>query len=174
MDEKQAQVPRTRLLLGGFIFISGFFSPLLIPLVLLTSWPVGLKSALSGLLALGIPELFMVIAAAIMGKSGFQYLKRKLYGLLKRFGPPAEVSPLRYRIGLVMFSLPLLVGFILPYFEDRVPLLDAYSSMIVIIGDVMFIVSLFVLGGDFWDKLRSLFIRRAKVVIKPRQEDQVS
>jgi len=26
----------------------------------------------------------------------------------------------------------------------------------------MFLTSLFVLGGDFWDKLRALFVRRAR------------
>jgi hypothetical protein len=29
-------------------------------------------------------------------------------------------------------------------------------------GDLMFVASFFVLGGDFWDKLRALFIQGAK------------
>jgi hypothetical protein len=29
----------------------------------------------------------------------------------------------------------------------------------------MFVASLFVLGGDFWDKIRALFIHSAKVQI---------
>ena len=31
-------------------------------------------------------------------------------------------------------------------------------------GDVMFLISLFVLGGGFWDKLRALFVRDAYVI----------
>jgi hypothetical protein len=31
-------------------------------------------------------------------------------------------------------------------------------------GDVVFVTSLFVLGGDFWDKLRSLFVHGARAV----------
>jgi len=31
-----------------------------------------------------------------------------------------------------------------------------------LIGDVMFVVSLFVLGGDFWDKVRALFVYDAR------------
>ena len=33
-----------------------------------------------------------------------------------------------------------------------------------IVGDLLLLVSLFVLGGDFWDKLRALFIGGAKAV----------
>jgi hypothetical protein len=32
-----------------------------------------------------------------------------------------------------------------------------------LIGDVIFVASLFVLGGDFWDKIRALFVYRARV-----------
>ena len=32
-----------------------------------------------------------------------------------------------------------------------------------VIGDIVFMTSFFVLGGDFWDKIRSLFIPSAKV-----------
>jgi len=31
-------------------------------------------------------------------------------------------------------------------------------------ADVTFLASLFVLGGDFWDKLRALFVREARAV----------
>jgi hypothetical protein len=30
-------------------------------------------------------------------------------------------------------------------------------------GDLIFLVSLFVLGGDFWDKIRALFVYSDKV-----------
>ena len=31
-------------------------------------------------------------------------------------------------------------------------------------GDLLLLTSLFVLGGDFWDKLRALFFHQAKAV----------
>ena len=55
----EPQISKTRLLLGGSVIVMGFLSPLLIPLVASTNWSLGLKSAGSGLLALGIPEVFM-------------------------------------------------------------------------------------------------------------------
>ena len=49
---------KARFRLGATIFIVGFLSPALIPLVTATDLPIKLKATISGALALGIPELF--------------------------------------------------------------------------------------------------------------------
>ncbi|PLW96414.1 MAG: hypothetical protein C0591_08805 [Marinilabiliales bacterium] len=157
--------PKGRLILGGIVFISGFLSPLLIPLVIASDLNTGTKSLISGLLALGIPELFMIIAAAILGKPGFAYIKSKIFSWFKKYGPPDFVGPTRYKIGLVMFCLPLIIGFLWPYIELYMPFVVNYSLWIYIGGDVMLFLSLFVLGGNFWDKLRSLFIYKSRAVM---------
>jgi hypothetical protein len=165
--------PKSRLILGGIVFISGFLSPLLIPVVISMDLSTGLTSIISGILALGIPEVFMVIAVAIMGKSGFQYLKEKFYGWFKKHGPPDRVSLLRYRIGLIMFSASILLGFILPYIWEKIPLIKENLLLIIILFDVNIIISVFILGGDFWDKIRSLYIYNSKVVlIKETKQDE--
>jgi hypothetical protein len=112
----------------------------------------------------------MIIAAAVAGKEGFSYIKSKIFGFLKRYGPPDTVSKTRYRIGLVLFIIPFLVGWLLPYFSQFIPNYEENRILINIIGDIILITSLFVLGGDFWDKLRSLFIYGAKVVL-PNKEN---
>lgn len=151
---------------GGIIlFVLGFLSPLFIPLVTATALPAGWKTALSGLLMLGIPELLWVAAAAIMGKAGFNYIKGKFWGFFKKMAPPDEVSPARYRIGLVLFSLPVLFGWFGPYVAFRIPGYGDCHLVVNFIGDVLLLTSLFVLGGDFWDKLRGLFIHKAKIQI---------
>ena len=33
-------------------------------------------------------------------------------------------------------------------------------------GDILFLVGLFVIGGDFWDKIRSLFVHDSEVRFK--------
>jgi len=156
--------PKGKLVAAGVIFVAGFLTPLLIPVVTSSSLSTGWKTALSGLLALGIPELFMLIAAAVAGKEGFSYIKSKIYGFLKKHGPPDTVSKTRYRIGLVLFLIPIIAGWLIPYFTHLIPSYEKNSSLINVVGDVVLITSLFVLGGDFWDKLRSLFIYGAKVV----------
>jgi hypothetical protein len=172
MDEESNQTdnlpPKGKLITAGIIFVVGFLSPLLIPFVTSSNLSTGWKATLSGLLALGIPELFMIIAAAVAGKEGFSYIKSKIFGFLKKHGPPDTVSKTRYRIGLVLFLIPIIVGWLLPYFTHLIPSYEENKNLISVAGDVVLITSLFVLGGDFWDKLRSLFVYGAKVIFRIR------
>jgi hypothetical protein len=161
-----AKPPAARLILGGAIFISGFLSPLLTPLVVTSSLPTTWKTAISGLLVFGIPELFMVIAVAVLGKEGYNYLKSKLFAILKKAAPPDEVSQIRYHIGLFLFLLPIFVGWLLPYFTSLIPHYEEYRMIINVSGDLMLLISFFVLGGDFWDKLRGLFVHKAKIIME--------
>jgi len=154
---------KARFRLGATIFIIGFLSPLLIPLVTATDLPLKWKATISGALALGIPELFSIIAIAIMGKPGFQQLKAIFFGFIKKHGPAEKVSLTRYRIGLIMFVLPLVIGWLAPYGPDRILGHELQGLTVNIIFDLMFFSSFFVLGGEFWDKLQALFIYDAKV-----------
>jgi hypothetical protein len=80
-----------------------------------------------------------------------------------KFGPPDRVSPVRYRIGLVMFLLPIVFGWLGPYGAHKITGYEAYRLVIIVIGDLMFVASMFVLGGDFWDKVKALFAHSARV-----------
>ena len=163
--------PKSRLIIGGVVFISGFLSPLLIPWVISLDLSMGITSLISGLLALGVPELFMLMAVAILGKPGFAFLKSKIFNWFNKYGPPDTVSLLRYRIGLIFFLIPIILGFVLPYIWQYVPFIKDNILIIVISGDVILLISLFILGGDFWDKLRSLFVYNSRAVLleKPQQ-----
>ena len=155
---------RGRLLLGGGVLVAGQLSPVFIPLVASSSLSTGLKSALSGLLLLGIPELAIFVSIAILGKPGFTYVKQRFFALLKRAAPADTVSITRYRIGLVLFCVPLLMAWAAPYVSALIPPFGRYHVVIAVGGDMLLVLSLFVLGGDFWDKLRSLFVHDAKVL----------
>ncbi len=162
--KKTSEIPSSKLLLGVTILIIGFMSPLLIPLVIASDLPLSYKNILSGLLAFGVPEIFMIIAIAIMGKQGFEFLKEKTFKYVKRFAPADEVSLTRYRIGLIMFSLPIIIGIMLPYATYFLPFSKDIPLWGYIISDIVFVSSFFVLGGDFWDKLSGLFKYNVKVV----------
>jgi hypothetical protein len=82
----------------------------------------------------------------------------------REHGPAQQVSPTRYRIGLVLFMIPILFGWISPYAGSHLPGYTAQPLTHAIVGDVMMVVSLFVLGGEFWDKSRSLFVHRATAI----------
>lgn len=152
----QARPPIKSLWIGGVILVVGFLSPLCIPWVLESPWSDGVKTVLTGLLAFGIPELFMLIAVAVMGKQGYQYMKERASKWITRISPD-RVSITRYRFGLVLFTLPLILGFLQPYLGHFFPFL-AETPLFVTMGlDFLLLVSLFVLGGEFWEKLKGLF-----------------
>jgi len=158
------ETSKSKLILGGIILVVGFMSPLLIPFVVGSDIPVSHKRILSGLLAFGIPELFMIVAVAVMGKQGFEFLKNKTLNYLKVFAPSDEVSLTRYRIGLIMFSLPIIIGISQPYLELYLPFFKEIPIWWTISSDILFVSSFFVLGGDFWDKLSGLFKHNVKVI----------
>ena len=157
-----------RFRLGLIILVVGWLSPLLIPLITRTSLATEWKTIISGLLAVGIPEVFTIAAIAIMGKSGYNLIKVRIFSFLKKHGPPDRVSLTRYRIGLVMFVLPVIFGWLGPYGVHLIPGYETHRFVVSLIGDVMFVASLFVLGGDFWDKIRALFSHSARVQFSGR------
>ncbi len=158
-----AQFSQNRLVVGAVILVVGFLSPLLIPWVTSTNWSVGVKSVLTGLLAFGIPEIFMLIAVGVMGKQGYELIKQKLARIIKPLLPPDTVSKTRYRIGLILFTIPILFGFAAPYLGYFFESLNEVPLSSYVAFDLLFVTSLFVLGGDFWDKLRGLFDHEARI-----------
>lgn len=117
----------------------------------------------SGIMLVGA-EVLGIVAVAIMGKSGYAHIKNRVFGFFKQYGPPAEVGRPRYTIGLVMFAVPILFGWLAPYAAEMIPGYLGNEIIYGVVSDVLLLTSLFVLGGDFWDKLRALFIYGAKAV----------
>jgi hypothetical protein len=154
-----------RFRIGIALFTMGLLSPLFVPLVTATNLSTEWKTTMSGLLLLGIPELLWLIAAAVMGKSGFDYIKSKAFGFVRKHVLPDSVSPMRYRIGLILLFLPLLFGWLAPYAPQLVPTYGEHPFRWLVGGDLLVLASLLVLGGEFWDKLRALFVYGAGATV---------
>jgi hypothetical protein len=118
-----------------------------------TEW----KTALSGVLLVAAPEGLSLLAIAILGKDGFNYLKEKVFAVLRRAAPSAKVSRKRYRAGLAIWVLLFVYGSFVWYAPHLVPWYSEYRIAMNLSADFLFIASLFVLGGDFWEKFRALF-----------------
>jgi hypothetical protein len=144
------------------LIILSLGSALFVPIVASLDMPTETKATISGLLVLGVPQLLMFLAVALVGKSGFDFLKTRILGAVVKLGPPQSVGRTRYQIGLVLFVLPLLLAFASPYAGELTPALDTPGLAVGVAGDLTLLISLFVLGGDFWDKLRSLFVYEAR------------
>jgi hypothetical protein len=164
MTQQQAVKKNWCFRTGSILFFLGLIFPVFIPLVLLIDMSAKWKTAVTGVMAFGIPELLWVAAAAVLGKEGFDAIKNRVFGYLKKIKPEQEVGKNRYRIGLVMFCLPLLFGWLEPYVSNFLPGYQSYRLVYTLSGDMLFFASFFVLGGNFWDKLQSLFLHGAKVI----------
>ena len=157
-----APIPSWRLTLGIALLALSLLGPFVaIPLLSSLGLSPALIASLSGVVLVGA-EVSLVGAVAIMGKSGYDYVKDRVAQFLRRYGPPAEVSRTRYVIGLVFFVVPLLFGWVLPYARSWVPVADGNLVWFALAGDLLLLTGLVLLGGDFWDKLRALFIHGAK------------
>jgi hypothetical protein len=157
-NSERPPVPKHQLYTGIAILVLGQLGPLLVPLVYYLNLSKHWTVALSGFLLIGIPEISLVAAAIVLGKDGFQYIKSVIFGWVGRLAPAEKVSRRRYRVGLVLFLIPILFAFMTPYFMMMIPGYFKNAATYGLSGDLILLVSLFVLGGEFFDKLRSLFI----------------
>lgn len=155
-----------RFKLGVALFALSLLGPLVfIPLVAAAGFSATMVASVSGGILVGA-EVLLVAAAAAMGKHGYAYIKDRLFGLLKKYGPAKEVSRTRYRIGLLIFVLPILFGWLTPYAGTLISGYQGNEITFAVVGDLLLLAGLFVLGGDFWDKLRALFVHDAKAVFR--------
>ena len=146
-----------RFRLGVALIAIGWICPLFIPLVTNSALSTEWKTALSGFLLVVGPELLSLLAIAILGKDGFNYLKEKVFALLRRAAPSAKVSRARYRTGLFIWAFLFVYGSFVWYAPHLVPGYAEHRIALNLTADFLFIASLFVLGGDFWEKFRALF-----------------
>jgi len=82
----------------------------------------------------------------------------------RTFAPPDPLSASRYRIGLVLFVLPLALAWAGSFFGHHLPGYSGHPLTYAIGRNVVLLVSLFVLGGELSDKLRALFTQEVRVV----------
>jgi len=158
-----------RFYLGLFFFGLSWLMPFSGIWIAGSNLPPMVKTLLIGLLSIGGPEIVGLIAIAILGKDCFEFLMGKAFGFLKGLAPRGSVSRTRYRIGLVMFVLPLIPWYVLAYAPQFLPASNSSLRLAICLSsELCFWSSLFVLGGDFWEKLRSLFIYEARAVIPIR------
>jgi hypothetical protein len=150
-----------RLKVGIAIFVISILLPVAgIPLVATLGFSGAILASVSGVFLVAA-EVLGVLAVAVMGKPGYLYIKSRVFGIFRQYAPPKAVGRARYNMGLVMFALPILFGWVTLYVSDWIPNLDENMLAYAVGGDMLLLASLFVLGGDFWDKVRSLFVHDA-------------
>jgi hypothetical protein len=153
----------TRLKLGVALLILGLVMPAGALLVAATDWPISVKTVVSGILLFGF-EIMLIPAVALMGKDNFERIWAGAMRYLKELKPAGNVGRRRYQVGLYMLVGPTLYAWIASYAPSWLPE-DYVLRVLVNVGlDLITLASLFVLGGDFWDKVRALFLHDARAV----------
>lgn len=108
-------------------------------------------------------EVSFIVSAALLGKTVIEYIKARLKGVFKSpmQAQSVRVGKARHYLGIVLLILSFS-----PYFFVEISLLLGYPKTdgghtalfwVMLSGDAIFIISLFVLGSDFWERLKKLF-----------------
>lgn len=154
---------RWRLVLGIAFFIAAF------AVHLVTLAAIGLGASPATVSSIGainfvLNKVLLIASAAFLGRAGFEQLKGMIFGAFRQYAYPDEVGVWRYRLGLILVMVPIILAWMAPYVAEVVPSIGRNTVRDGVIGDVVLIIGLVMLGGGFWDKLRALFIREAKAV----------
>jgi len=143
----------------GMVFFIWSFASIPIALIIPT---LGLPAATATGIASGVivsGEIGFWLAAALLGKPFVNTITAKIKGFFKP-KKPVEIRPVsrgRFRFGVVIHLLGTTaawyVALVMVIF--KFPWTPVLVTMIT--GEVLFFVSLFVLGGDFWERLMRLY-----------------
>jgi hypothetical protein len=149
--------------LGIVLFVYSFIPSICSTLLLLFDIPVSeLLTFVVFVIATGYVAFFASIA--LLGKTIIAAIKSKLFSFLKFSSLGVDsfrISLFRHIVGIVL----LVISF-LPYFVVEILLFLEYPSgydisyllfYLIISGDIVFVISLFVLGSAFWGRLKDLF-----------------
>ena len=138
----------TFLVLSFVVPLAGFIFPFL-------GLPTALAATLVGVFTVGVPEVMIILAVLCLGKETFNYYKKKLFKIFRPNKPPKPVSKFRYYFGLVIFLASPIPLYINGYSPDLLP--AGGRHYILMGGDLAFVISFFILGESFWEKIKALF-----------------
>lgn len=135
-------------------------SYLVIALLPLLGVSGGTLATVSGGLVVAAEAAFLG-AVALLGKEFFEKIKARVKSWFARPAtPPRAVSRSRHRAGMIV-----LLSSVLPYFAAEALLFlgvprshhSAWIVGLLLLSDLLFIAGLFILGGEFWERLKKLF-----------------
>lgn len=140
---------------GLAAFSLSFIMPLGAVAVPWLGLPTAQAAVLAGLLVAGGPEVACILAVALLGKDNFQYFAHLVKRALRRAVGERPASKARYYTGLAIFLASWLPAYAFAYMPAAMPGERIY---ILAAMDLAFVASFVVMGGEFWEKMRRIFI----------------
>jgi hypothetical protein len=145
----------TAMILAVIMPLSAVFVPAL-------GLPTAQSALVAGLLVAGGPEVFCILAIALLGKETFGYFAHRAKSAFRRAVLDRPASKARYYTGLAIILLSWLPAYIYAYFPAAVP--GGNARIYILAGmDLAFVASVYLMGGEFWEKVRRIFIYEGKV-----------
>jgi len=135
--------------------------PLLALAVPFLDLSTGVAATVVGVLVAGAPEVLVLVAAALLGKETLHYFIDRAKRAVSSAVTLKPVSKPRYYVGLAIAVGSVLPLYLYGYFPETMPSGNA-RIYILVASDLSFIISVFILGGEFWEKFRGLFIWEGK------------
>jgi hypothetical protein len=124
--------------------------------------PATHAAALAGILVAGGPEVLILLAAAVLGRENFD----RIVGAAQRFVVTAffsrPVSKPRYYFGVALSLVTMVPVYLAGYVPMLLPTGEG-RIVVLAVADLLFILSIFIMGGEFWGKFRRLFVWEGKV-----------
>lgn len=146
-----------RFYIGIAALLLSIIMPVFVFFVPMLGLSTGLTVLINGLLIAGGPELVGLIAVVLLGKDLFNYFKYKAKKTLQDVVLAKSVSRTRYYVGLTINLLSWLPLYLYGYFPNLMPTGNR-RIYILACADLIFIISMFIMGGEFWEKFRRIFI----------------
>ena len=114
------------------------------------------------MLVAGGPEALCILAVALLGKETFQYFTYKAKTAFRRAVIDRPASKGRYYFGLTIMLVSWLPAYLYAYFPASLP--GGNARIYILAGmDLAFVASVFLMGGEFWEKVRRIFVYEGKI-----------
>jgi hypothetical protein len=134
-------------------------SAALVPLLGLSTTSAAM---LVGVLVAGGPEVMCILAVALLGKDTFNYFMQRAKSMFRQVVIDRPASRTRYYVGLAIMLVSWLPAYLYAYFPVSLP--GGYTRIYILAGmDLAFVVSVFVMGGEFWEKVRRIFVYDGRI-----------
>jgi len=146
---------------GMTALILSLIMPLFAFLVPLLGLPVAESAVIVGVLIAGGPEVVGLVGIALLGRNAFKYFTYQAKRAFSAAVLATRVSKKRYYIGLSINMTSWIPLYLYGYFPAWLPSGDARTYILASAG-LSFILSMFIMGGEFWEKFRRLFIWEGK------------
>ncbi len=130
--------------------------------------------AFAGALIVG-GEVVSLSSIVFLGKAGFVAIKSKVFAFLKA-GYAGPVSAARHYIGIILALTNVATTYLTAFYawvafesstpEEPLPIIfgmtfDEQGTFVLtlfLVGEMSFLVSIYVLGADWWERFRSVFV----------------